>query len=484
MNRIVAGGLLTALIALTAPTAQAQATFDRAVRPSPGPTPAVKAPAVAKRTLSNGLEIWTVTQRELPSVSALLVIRAGSALDGAKGGLSSMTAGLLDEGTSRRSSLEFARAVDMLGAGLGAFSDDERTTVSLTTLKKTADSAFALMGELLTDPAFPAEEIERDRKARLQSLRQQKDQPTVIASQTFARKVYGDAHPYGRPGVGTPGTVGALTRDDVTGFYSRFYRPNNAVLVLVGDLTAEEGMRYAERAFGRWQRAALPAEATARPPRPAAKPVAVYLVDKPEAAQSEIRIGHPGAPRSTDPDYYALQVLNVILGGQFSSRINLNLREAKGYTYGARSGWSFNRGDGPFVASAGVFTAKTDSSVIEFLKELNDIRSGRPPTAEEVEFAKGVLIRGYPRRIETNGGVAAQLGDLAFFGLPESELGTYLTRIEAVRPADVTRVAQRYLQPDQFTVVVVGDLAKIRSGIEALKLGPVSVLDAEGNAVP
>ena len=464
------------------PSAVAQ-TFDRSQRPAPGPTPSVPAPAVTKRTLANGLQVWTVTQRELPSVSASLVIRAGGAQDGAKGGLAAMTASLLDEGAGSRDALEFARAVDALGISLGAFADDERTSVSLTTLKRTADSAFALMGELVTRPAFAAEELERDRKSRLQSLRQQKDQPTVIASQTFARKVYGDTHPYGRPGNGTPATIGAITRDDITGYYGRFYRPNNAIMVIVGDLTAEEGMRYAERAFGAWEKATVPAEAAAVPARPAARPASVYLVDKPGAAQSEIRIGHPGAARSTDPDFYALQVMNVILGGQFSSRINLNLRESKGFTYGARSSWTFSRGDGPFVASAGVFTAKTDSSLVEFLRELNDIRSTRPPTAEEVEFAKGVLIRAYPRRIETNGAVAAQLADLAFFGLPESELSTYLTRIAAVKPADVSRVARRYLQPGQFTIVVVGDLSQIRAGVEALRLGPVTVLDADGVAV-
>lgn len=482
MKRIAAAGAALVLAAALAPTAHAQG-FDRSVRPAPGPTPAVATPAVTKRTLANGLQVWTVTQRELPSVSASLVIRAGAAHDGSRGGLASMTASLLDEGTATRSALEFARAVDALGANLGAFADDERTSVSLTTLKRVADSAFALMGELVTRPAFAAEELERDRKSRLQALRQQKDQPTVIASQTFARRVYGDAHPYGRPGNGTPTTIAAVTREDIAGFYQRFYRPNNAIMVIVGDVTAEEGMRYAERAFGGWEKGTLPPEATAVPARPAARPTAVYLVDKPGAAQSEIRIGHPGAARSTDPDFYALQVMNVILGGQFSSRINLNLRESKGYTYGARSGWSFNRGDGPFVASAGVFTAKTDSSLVEFLRELRDIRSTRPPTAEEIEFAKGVLIRAYPRRIETNGAVAAQLADLAFFGLPESELSTYLTRIAAVKPADVSRVARRYLHPDQFTVVVVGDLAQIRTGVEALGLGPVTVLDADGLAV-
>lgn len=451
--------------------------FDRRTAPAAGPAPAVRALEVAKRRLPNGLEVWAVTQREIPSINAALVIRAGSAHDGTKAGLATMTAALLDEGSSRRSALDFANAVDFLGASLNAGAAEERTTVALQTLRKTADSAFALMGELVTDPVFAAEEIERERKSRLQSLRQQKDQPTVIATQTFARQVYGAAHPYGRPGVGTPAAVAAITRNDITGFYGRYYRPNNAVLVIVGDVSADEAVAYAERAFGTWENKPLPADASAVPARPAPHVTAVYLVDKPGAAQSEIRIGHPGAARTTGPDYYALQVLNAVLGGQFSSRINLNLREAKGYTYGARSGWSFHRGDGPFVASAGVFTAKTDSSLVEFMRELTDIRAGRPATSAEVEFGKASLVRAYPRQIETNAGIAAQLADLAFFRLPDSEMSAYLTKVQAVKPADVNRVAKRYLQPDQFTVVIVGDLAQIRPTVEALKLGPVTVLD-------
>ncbi|MGE5926723.1 MAG: M16 family metallopeptidase [Gemmatimonadota bacterium] len=482
-TRLLAAALAAGALGIWQPRPLAAQALDRSVRPAPGPLPTVQTPNVVKRSLPNGLQVWTVTQRELPTINASLVIRAGAVHDGDKAGLASMTASVLDEGTSRHSSLEFARAVDALGANLGAFASDERTTVTLSTLKKTGDQAFTLMGELVTQPAFAAEEIERDRKSRLQSLRQQKDQPTTIASNTFAAKVYGAGHPYGRPGNGTPESIGAITREDIAAFYGSLYRPNNAVLVIVGDVTADEAVALATKAFGSWEKGEVPASVAAIPPRPAARAAAVYLVDKPGAAQSEIRIGHPGAARSTNPDYYALQVLNTILGGQFSSRINLNLRESKGYTYGARSGWTFARGDGPFVASAGVFTAKTDSSLVEFLRELRDIRAGRPVTEEEVAFAKRTIVQGYPRALETNAGVVNQLADLAFFGLPEAEMTNFLTRVQAVKPADVTRVARRYLQPDQFTIVVVGDLSQIRSGIEALNLGPVTVLDADGMAL-
>lgn len=483
-RRVLAAVAVAAAMAYaSAPPALAAQTLDRSIRPAPGPVPTIRTPAVVKRSLANGLQVWTVTQREIPTINASLVIRAGAVHDGAKAGLASMTASLLDEGSSRRSALEFARAVDALGANLGAGASEERTTVTLSTLKKTGGDAFALMGELVTRPTFAAEEVERDRKSRLQALRQQKDQPTTIATNTFAARAYGAEHPYGRPGTGTQQTIGSVTREDIASFYGSYYRPNNAVLVIVGDVSADEAVALATKAFGTWEKGTVPATAAAIPTRPAARPTTVYLVDKPGAAQSEIRIGHPGAARSTDPDYYALQVLNTILGGQFSSRINLNLRESKGYTYGARSGWTFARGDGPFVASAGVFTAKTDSSLIEFMRELKEIRAGRPVTEEEVAFARRTIVQAYPRSIETNAGVVNVLADLAFFGLPESEMTAFLTRVQAVKPADVTRVARRYLQPEQFTIVVVGDLAQIRTGIEALNLGSVTVLDADGMAM-
>jgi len=483
MHGLAAGVMALGLLSASLPASLA-AQLDRTVKPPAGPTPSVSTPDVDKRTLPNGLVVWTVTQRELPTVNASLVIRAGAAHDGSDAGLASMTASLLDEGTTTRSALDFARAVDALGASIGAFASGERTSVSISTLKKTAPEAFALMGELVTKPAFAAEELERDRKSRLQSLLQQKDQPTTIASNTFAAQVYGGTHPYGQPNNGTVETITAITRDDILGFYRSFYRPNNAVLVVVGDVTADESMALAQSALGSWEKGEVPASASAIPPRPEARAAGVYLIDKPGAAQSEIRIGHPGAARSTDPDYYALQVFNAILGGQFSSRINMNLREGKGYTYGARSGWSFSRGPGPFVASAGVFTAKTDSSLIEFMKELKEIREARPATDEEVAFARRLLVQAYPRGLETNGSVVNQLADLAFFGLDESEMTSYLEQIEAVKPADVKRVAEKYVHPEQFTVVVVGDLAEIRPGIEALGLGPITVLDAEGNEIP
>jgi len=455
--------------------------LDRSKRPPVGPAPALVAPKVVKRQLANGLVVWIARRPELPQATFVLQIRGGSSLD-TKPGVAAMTAALLDDGTQRMNAREFINAVEYLGANLSGWSAEEQSLVSLSTLTSHLDSALTLMGEMVTQPAFREEEIERERKTRSQALKQQKDQPVVVATDVFQRVVFGMDHPYGRPVAGTIQGVESVTRDDLLRCYDQLYRPNNAVLIAVGDVSEQDLIPRLERVFGGWKTQPVPPAATAAPARPAAKPMTIYLVDKPGAAQSEIRMGSAGASR-TNPDYYALQVLNTLLGGQFTSRVNLNLRERHGFTYGARTAWAFRRGDGPFYGAAGVFTAKTDSSVTEFLNELKDLRGPRPATAAETEAARNQLIRGYPRRLETNDGVASVLADLAFNGLDESEITEYNRRIGQVTPEDITRVAAKYIDPANLTVVVVGDIAKIRSGLEALALGPVKVLDSDAKEV-
>jgi predicted Zn-dependent peptidase len=481
MKTLIVAVAAVAATLLPAGSPGAAEVLDRSRRPTPGPTPPVATPRIDKGTLSNGLAVWVVSRHELPMVNATLQIRAGSAQDGAQAGIAAMTAALLDEGTAKHSALEFAGALDFLGANLSASAGVEQTSVTLQTLSKHLDKALELMGEMVVQPAFKAEELERERKSRLQSLKQQRDVAAAVADKVFNLVVYGEDHPYGRPAPGTPGSVEAVTRDDVTAFYERHYRPNNAVLIVVGDVTAKQLLPKLERALAGWS--SKPAPADAAPARPPARPLAVYLVDKPNAAQSEIRIGHAGAPRTVDPDYYALQVCMTALGGQFTSRVNLNLREKHGYTYGARSGISFRRGPGPFTAGAGVFTAKTDSALVEFLRELKDIRGPRPLTAEECEFARSAIVRSYPRRFETAEATISVLAELALHGLPESEIGNFIAQVSRVKPEEVTRVASQHLSTEQLAIVVVGDLAKVRPGIEALGLGPITVLDPDGKPV-
>ncbi len=473
--------LLAGIVALGAvPSLHAQ-DFDRSKVPAAAATPSVPSPTVHRRTLTNGLELWTVTRTDLPIINATLVIRAGAAEDGALPGLAAVTAGLLDEGSTTRSALDFARAVEGLGISLSAGSDLERTSVRLQALTRTADSAFALLGELVTRPAFASEEIERDRQRRVNAVRARRDQPRVVATMLFNAEVYGADAPYGHPPDGTPASLAAISRADITGFYHRYYRPGNAVLVVVGDVTPDRAAALVSSALGGWQ--GKEAVNDPVPAAPAPRAAAVYLVDKPKAAQSEIRIGGVGASR-TSPDYYALNVLNTVLGGQFSSRINLNIREDKGYTYGARSSFAFLRGRGPWLASSGVVSAKTDSALVEFMRELVDIRGSRPATEAEVAFATSAIVRSYPRRLETNAGVANELSELAYYRLPSSELVDYQRKIAAVTPADVDRMARKYIVPAQFITVVVGDLATIQSGVEALNLGTTHVVGPEGGPVP
>jgi len=468
---------------LTLTTMATADRLDRSKRPPVGAAASPSPPKIAKLTLSNGLPVWVVRRPRLPMVNALLQLRAGAAMDGERGGMAAMTAALLDDGTARRSATAFIEAVDFLGASLGASAGEELTNVALGTLTAHLDSALALMGEMVSQPAFLSEEIERERRSRLHSLKQQRDLPALVANQVFSRAVYGEDHPYGLPVSGTLASVEAVTQDDIHRFYTRYYQPGNAVLIVVGDVNDRMLPVQLERAFADWKPPAVSTETRTAPARPAERSMAVYLVDRPGAAQSEIRVGHAGAARTTSPDYYALQVMNTLLGGQFTSRVNLNLRERHGFTYGARTQWSFRRGDGPFFAGAGVFTAKTDSALTEFLNELRDIRGPRPASVSEVELAKNALIRSFPRRLETNDGVAAVLAELAFFELPESEISDFNARVANVTPEEVTRVASRYIAPENLAVVVVGDLSKIRPGIEALKLGPVQVLDPDGKAV-
>lgn len=457
--------------------------LDRDRQPTPGPTPPVATPKIERVTLTNGLAVWVVERHELPVVNATLQIRSGSSIDADHPGIAAMTAGLLDEGTSKRSALDFAVALDFLGASLSASAGVEQTSISLQTLSRHLDASLGLLGEMVTQPAFKDEELQRERKSRLQSLKQQKDVATAIADRVFNRVVYGADHPYGRPSAGTLASVESITREDIVSFYDRYYRPNNAVLIVVGDVSAQQLLPQLERALSGWAAKPVPPEAAVAPGRPAARPMAVYLVDKPNAAQSEIRIGLAGAARTVDPDFYALQVCMTALGGQFTSRVNLNLRERHGYTYGARSSISYRRGPGPLVASAGVFTAKTDSALIEFLNELRDIRGPRPLTAQETDAARNAILRGYPRRFETTEATIGVLSDLALYGLPDSEISNFLAQVGRVKPEDVTRVAGRYVAPESLAIVVVGDLARVRAGIEALHLGPITVLDSDGDPV-
>lgn len=462
-----------------APGTTAQPAPIDTVPPTLGPPKPLTLPPVTTRTLSNGLTLHIVEQHELPIADFVLVVRAGGERDPrGKLGLATMTANLLTEGTTTRDALEIADQAAYLGIELDAGSGWDQTTIRLHAPTAQLDSALALMAEVALRPGFPAKELDRLKKERLTALLQQRDRPTVMASLAFNAIVFGDQHPYGRPLGGTEGSTQSLTRADVQRFYQTHYRPNNAAMIIVGAVRADDITQRIERLFGGWARG------TATPVRFPAPPTTgattVYLVDKPGAPQSSVRIGTVGVARSTE-DYFPLLVMNTILGGSFTSRLMQNLRETKGYTYGARSSFEMRQAAGPFIASAEVTGAKTDSSLIEFFKELRRIRDTVP--AAELDKAKRYLQLQLPAQFETTGGVAGRLVPLVLYGLPLDYYNTFAQRLDAVTQADVERVAAKYVDPSKLAVIVVGDRASVEPAVRAIGLGPVQVRDMNGKPV-
>jgi predicted Zn-dependent peptidase len=425
------------------------------------------------------MKLVVVEQHELPIADFVLLVGTGGEADpAAKSGLATLTAELLDEGTPTRSALAVADQEAFLGVTLETDAAWDQSTVTLHTPTSQLDSALALFADLALRPTFPQREFDRLKRERLTSLIQVNDEPQEIADRAYAAVLYGDRHPYGRPLTGTRTSVRAIGRADVRRFYGAYYRPNNATLIAVGDLTPDDVERRAAQLFGAWQGA--PVAATAVGAAPARGKTAVYLVDKPGAPQTSVRLGTVGVPRSTD-DYFAVAVMNTVLGGAFTSRLNQNLREAHGYTYGAASHFSMRRAAGPFVAEAEVTGTKTDSALFEFMRELRRIRDTVP--AAELEKAKRYLQLQLPGRFETTGQIAAQLVPVVLYGLPLDFYNDYARRVEQVTQADVQRVADRYITPDSMAVVIVGDRKSIEAPVRALGIGDVSIRDMAGHPV-
>jgi predicted Zn-dependent peptidase len=453
---------------------------DRSHPPALAPAPVLRVPTPLTTTLPNGLEIVVLPMTEVPVVDINLIVRAGSARDQRDlPGLATFTANMLDEGAGNRTALDIADQAAFLGAQLGTNASYEWATVSLHVPKRQLPVALDLMADVALHPTFPDSEVARQREQRSNAILQLRDNPTAQAPLAFNAIVYGPDHPYGWPTGGTEASTNALDRTKVLEFYATYYRPNNARIIIVGDVSLAEARQLVAARFGTWARATVPAVVSPVPPPGAAR--TFYLVDKPDAAQSVIRIGHVGVARNT-PDFYALRVMNTILGGSFTSRLNQNLRETHGFTYGANSGYAMRRLAGPFTATASVVTAKTDSSLIEFLSELRRIRDAAVP-AEELAKAKQYIALSTPGDFETTRGTAGQFLDLLSNDLPLSWYSTYVERINAVTAADVQRVARAYIDTDHFAIVVVGDRSRIESGIRALNEGSISLRDLWGQEI-
>jgi len=476
-NSIGAMGVLA--LAVTQSTALAQGTFDRSKPPELGPPPRVALPPIVTRALPNGLKLMIVEQHELPLADFVLLVGSGSTTDpGSKTGVANLTSAMLREGTTTRKSLEIADQIAFLGINLSPSSSWESSTLSLHTPTAQLDSALALFADVALHPSFPANEFERIRKSRLTDLIRLKDQGPAIANLAFPAIIYGTGHPYGAATLGTEASVKSLSVADLQNYYTANFKPNNATLIIVGDVTPSQIEQKINAVFGGWQRGDVPQLTYGDPPK--AGTTTIYLIDKPGAAQSSFRIGSVGVPRSTK-DYFPLLVMNTILGGSFTSRLNQNLRETRGYTYGAGSRFDMRRAAGPFSASAEIVAAKTDSALLEFMKELNGIRQAVP--AEELSRAKRFLQLQLPGNFETTQDIAFQMIPVALYGLPFDYYNNYVQNIEAVTQADVARVAQQYIDPGSLAVVIVGDRKSIEPGLKAVNVAPIVIRDMSGQPI-
>ena len=475
--------LLGALALPLLPLAAQQPAFDRTQPPALGTAPALTVPAVRSSRLANGAALKVVEQRELPLVHVTLQFAGGGRLDNETPGLATFVATMVREGAGSRDANALQSELAYLGATLSAGADWDNTTLTLRVAKRNLDAALDLMADVVLRPSFAAADVRRQRDLRLAGLLQQKDQPRTLATMAFNRALFPAGHPYRRALGGDSVATAALDSAMVRAFHDGAYRAARATFTVVGDIGEAEARSALERRFGTWAARGAerrPAPVLVGPTRATAR--RVILVDKPGAAQSVIMIGAPGLER-TSPDYAAIQVMNTILGGSFSSRLNTNLRETKGYTYGASSGFQWRPLPGAFVASSDVRTNVTDSSLVEFFKEIRAIRE-TPVSDAELARAKAYIALGIPGDLESTAQIAGQVTGLALFNLPLTYLQEYVAAVNAVTAADVQRVARRFLPDDAATIVVVGDLAKIRAGIEALTLGPVSIVSVEELAQP
>jgi len=459
--------------------ATAQGTVDRSKPPELGPPPRVSLPPILTRQLANGLKLMIVEQHELPLADFVLLVGSGGTADPlGKTGVANLTAAMLREGTTTRKSLDIADQTSFLGISLFPQASWESSTLSLHTPTAQIDSALALFADVALHPSFPVNEFERLKKNRLTELLQLRDQGPAIANLAFPAILYGNAHPYGAPLIGTEVSVTGLTTADLQSYYQTNFKPNNSTLIIVGDVNPTQIEQKINALFGGWQRGDVPQLTYSEPPKSSA--TTIYLIDKPGAAQSSFRIGAVGVPRSTK-DYFALTVMNTILGGSFTSRLNQNLREARGYTYGAGSRFDMRRAAGPFTASAEIVSAKSDSALLEFVKELNGIRQSAP--ADELSRAKRFLQLQLPGNFETTQQIAAALVPVALYGLPLDYYNNYVQSVEAVTQADVARVAQQYINPGSLAIVIVGDRKSIEQALKATNVGPISIRDMTGHVI-
>jgi predicted Zn-dependent peptidase len=455
--------------------------MSTATRPQPAPPRAYHFPAFERRTLANGVRLVVAPVRKLPLVTALVVVEAGAVAEPeGREGLAHLTAKLLLEGTSSSEGAELTERVERLGASVDAYADWDAAVVRLSVLTTRLDAAMRLLGEIVLEPAFAEREVERLKAEQLAELLQLRAEPRGLADEMFARFTYDPSSRYSRPADGSERSVEAIDRADVRRFYESRYRAGGITLVLAGDVDADAAHALAERTFGSMAAGAVAPAST--PDRPARGGRAVHLVAKEDAPQSEIRVGHVGVSRR-HPDYFPIVVMNALLGGLFSSRINLNLREEHAYTYGARSEFDWRRGAGPFVVSTAVKSDVTDAAAREILREIDRMR-GEPVRDDELSLATSYLDGVFPIRYETTAAIASALANLTIYALSDDYFDRYRAAVRAVTVAAVREAAERHLHPERLQLLVVGDPSVVRGPLDRLGFGPLAVHDATGAPLP
>jgi zinc protease len=460
-----------------------QTVVDRSQMPKPVEGPEPKFPATQRGKLSNGLEVIVAQRSSVPVVDMRLLLDAGYAADQfAQPGTAALAMNMLDEGTKSKNSIEISKELAALGASLGTFSNLDTSTVSLSTLKTNLDRALNLYSDVILNPAFPQADFDRLKKIQLAQIQREKAQPIQMAIRVFPRLLYGTGHAYSNPltGSGTEESVAKLTREDLMKFHSTWFKPNNATLIVVGDTTLAEIQPRLETLFANWKSGQVPEKNIATTQIPTKQ--SVFIVDKPGAIQSVILAGVLGPPKA-NPDELGIESMNTVLGGAFISRLNLNLREDKHWSYGAGSFMWPARGQRMFLAYAPVQTDKTKESVVEISNELRGILKDRLVTADELAMAKANLTQTLPGLWETNAAVSQSINDIVEFKLSPDYYSTYAGKIKALAVTNLNEAAVKVVRPDSLVWVIVGDREKIEKGIRELNLGEVKLIDADGNPI-
>jgi zinc protease len=484
-RRLSAGLILLLAAPLSAQarrtTSAQRVALDRSKPPVPGPTPAVRVPTWTKSTLSNGAQLVVSQKKGLPLLSVGVNFVGGKYQfePPSKRGVATLAAQMLSEGTTTRNGDQLADAQQMLGTQIAVAIGSESGAIAFTALSSKLDAALELLADMLANSTFPGDALERRRGQMLVGLTQSKVQPGAIGANVFARVLYGDNHPYGR--VADEQTVQSITRDDVVNFAREYFQPARAIVTVVGDVDPVRVRASVEKALAQW-----PAGGTKvafnYPELAPARSTTIYLVDKPKALQSVFNIGLPG-PSVDTPDYYAIQVMNTILGQLFQSRLNSVLREQKGYTYSAGSSFAFGRGPGAFRAGGDIVTEKSDSALIDFVNELRGVQGSKPFTEDEIKQGKESLIQGLARRFESVNAIAVAISSIYVQNLPENVYKEYSAKVDAVTADDLVRVAKTYIDLDHLSIVIVGDRAAIEEPLRKTGIAPIVVLDVEGKPV-